>query len=69
MARSSETRPKKKMTVRFFEDDLAYLKAAYPGTGYNEIVRALVARHVRKLRDVTVEKLEGELTEEELQAV
>jgi hypothetical protein len=48
----------RKMTVRFFDEDLHYLRDAYPTTGYNTVVRALVARHVRKLRHVTMEKLE-----------
>ncbi len=65
----SDPRPMRKMTIRLYEDDLAYLKAAYQGTGYNKILRALAARHVRKLRAATVERLEGRLSPEELKAV
>jgi hypothetical protein len=71
MARGrKEERPLKKMTTRFYEDDLVYLKLSYPHAGYNGIVRALVAKHVRQLRNLTVEHLEGvKLTEEELRSV
>jgi hypothetical protein len=57
------------MTIRLFVDDLEYLQQAYPTSGYNVILRALAARHVRKLRTKTVEALEGQLTAEELKAV
>ncbi len=53
----SEPRPMKKMTIRLFEDDLAYLRSAYQGTGYNTILRSLASRHVRKLRHATQDKL------------
>lgn len=58
------------VTIRLFEDDLDYLKLAYSGVGYNSVVRALVARHIRKLKTKTVEHLEREeLTREELESV
>jgi len=48
---------------------MEYLKLTY-SRGYNQIVRALVARHVRKLKVKTVENLEKEaLSEEELESV
>ena len=63
-------RPAKLVTLRLFEDDLEKLILAYSGTGYNAVVRALVARHVRKLTAKTVENLEPEaLTKEELESV
>ena len=64
-------RPAKLVTIRLFDDDIDYLKLCYAGAGYNVIVRALVARHVRKLRVKTVENLESPeaLTKEELESV
>ena len=62
-------RPLKKMTVRFYEDDLSLLREAYPGTGYNEIVRALISKHCRKIRSATAEYLQDKLTPEELSAL
>jgi hypothetical protein len=63
-------RPAKLVTCRIFEDDMEYLKMAYSTAGYNKIIRALVARHVRKLKTKTVENLEAEtLTSEELESV
>ena len=54
------------VTIRLFEDDLKYLRLSYT-QNYNSVVRALVARHVRKLRAKTVENLaEEQLTIEEL---
>lgn len=64
-----EDKELKKMTVRFYEEDLDYLRLAYPHSGYNQVVRALVARHVRKLRNATAERLSEKLTMEELQSV
>jgi len=69
MARSAETKPMKKMTVRFYEDDLEYLRDAYPGTGYNSVVRALASRHVRRLRAATQEAMADKLSPEELRLV
>lgn len=57
MARSE--RELKKMTVRYYADDLEYLRSAYPHRGYNEILRALASRHVRKLRNLEAEHLGG----------
>jgi hypothetical protein len=62
-------RPLRKMTLRLFDDDLSLLRVAYPHSGYNEVVRALVSKHCRMLRTVTVEKLEERLTAEELAAI
>jgi len=62
-------RPAKLVTIRLFEDDLEALQLTY-STNYNVIVRSLVARHVRKLREKTIENLEDEaLTPEELESV
>jgi len=58
------------MTVRFYEDNLQLLREAYPGTGYNEIIRALTDKHCRKIRSATAEYLKDEkLTTEELSAL
>ncbi len=57
----------RKVTARFFATDIEFLKAAYPTRGYNEILRALTSRHVRALREATVERL-GKLTDEELKS-
>ncbi len=58
------------VTIRLFDDDMDYLKLTYSGVGYNSVVRALVARHVRKLRQMTVVNLAQEtLSKEELQSV
>jgi hypothetical protein len=64
-----DERSKRKITIRLFEDDLDMLKQAYPHTGYNQVVRALVTRHVRRLRNVTAEKLEDTLSLDELKVV
>ncbi|KKN65203.1 hypothetical protein LCGC14_0483790 [marine sediment metagenome] len=58
------------VTARIYADDMEHLRICYQGTGYNAVIRALVARHVRKLRARTAENLEGEaLTKEELESV
>ena len=63
-------RPLKKMTVRFFADNLALLRQVYPGRGYNEIVRALTDKHCRKIRSATADYLKSEkLTPEELESL
>ena len=59
----------KKMTVRFYEDDLTLLREVYPGTGYNEIVRALISKHCKKIRNATAEYLQDKLTPAELKAL
>jgi hypothetical protein len=71
MARGrKEDREMVKATVRVFQDDLVYLRKAYPHSGYNGILRALAARHVRQLRIKTAEHLQDvRLTDEELQSV
>lgn len=69
MPRSLERKPKL-VTIRIFEDDFEYLKLAYSTAGYNKVLRALAARHVRRLKTKTVENLETEeLTSEELENV
>ncbi len=69
MPRSLE-REAKLVTIRLFEGDVDYLKLAYSAAGYNKVVRALVARHVRRLKTKTVENLEPEeLSSEELSNV
>jgi hypothetical protein len=57
------------VSVRIFSDDMEYLKLTYTA-GYNVVFRALVSRHVRKLRERTKENLDTEtLTKEELASV
>jgi len=66
--RALERKPRL-VTLRLFDDDMEYMKLTY-SRGYNQIVRALVSRHVRKLKTKTVENLESEkLTQEELESV
>jgi hypothetical protein len=65
----NDPRQMKKMTVRFFSDDLEFLRMAYPGTGYNEILRALAARHVKKLKTAAAASLSDKLTTEELKSI
>ena len=65
-------RPTTKTSLRLFSSDLAELREAYQAVGYNEIVRALVARHVRRLRAKTAEHLADSpelLTKEDLNVV
>lgn len=65
-----EDREMIKCTVRMFLEDLEYLRKAYPHSGYNGILRALGARHVRQLRVRTQEHLQDiRLSEEELRSV
>ncbi len=69
MARALEREPRL-VTIRLFDEDIEYLKLTYSGTGYNSVIRALVARHVRKLKTRTVENLDPEaLSKEELENV
>jgi len=56
-------------TIRVFADDIDYLKLAYPQGGYNRVIRALVSRHVRSLRNRTVELVETKLSDEEISSV
>jgi hypothetical protein len=68
MPRALDRKPRV-VTIRLFDDDIEYLKLTY-SRGYNQIIRALVARHVRKLRVKTAENLQGEeLSQEELESV
>lgn len=46
-----------KVTIRLYEDDLAELRAAYHGRPYNVILRALVNRHVKLIKEKTSENL------------
>ena len=66
----AEKRELKKMTTRFFADDLVTLKTAYPHSGYNTIVRALVSKHCRRLEAIAADKLDEDfeikLTPQEL---
>ena len=65
----NDSREKKKITLRLFSDDLDILRTAYPGIGYNQVVRSLVAKHVRRLRAAAVEAtptLPDKLTLEDL---
>ncbi len=58
------------VSVRIFTDDMEFLRLCYGSAGYNVVIRALVARHVRKLREKTKENLDTEtLTSEELACV
>lgn len=59
----------KMVTLRLFIDDLDYLRLAYPAGGYNRVVRALVQRHVRALRNRTAELVEHKLSDEEIASV
>ena len=59
----------KKMTIRFYEDDLTLLREVYPGTGYNQIVRALISKHCKKIHNATAEYLQDKLTSAELEAL
>jgi len=62
-------REAKLVTIRIFDEDLTALKQFY-SRGYNQVIRALVSRHIRKLKTKTVENLEPEeLTVEELERV
>jgi len=65
----SDERPMKMVTLRLFIEDLDYLRLAYPAGGYNRIVRALVQRHIRALRNRTAELVEHKLTDEEIASV
>lgn len=58
--RRPESRKLKRMTVRFYEDDLDALRDAYPNAGYNKVIRALVSKFVRVLQAKATEKLEVE---------
>ena len=57
------------ITIRLYAEDLDYLKLAYPQGGYNRIIRALVSRHIRALRNRTVELVESRLSDEEISSV
>lgn len=66
---SSPDRQMHVVTIRLFAEDLDYLKLAYPQGGYNRVIRALVARHIRSLRNRTAELVESRLTDEEISSV
>ena len=50
------------VTMRLFEGDKKKLDEFYPDVGYNQIVRTLVRRHIKRLE----EKLSHKLPKEEL---
>ena len=67
MARGRKNeRELKKTTIRLHTDTLDYLRKYYPNSGYNEVLRALSDRHVRKLLDATGDQIQELLTTEEL---
>lgn len=41
----------KKMTVRFFVDDLDFLRTHFPGVGYNRVIRSIIHREVLRMRE------------------
>ena len=45
-----EERPLSIISVRLFTYDLEQLKEFYP-RGYNKVIRKLVARHIRRLKE------------------
>ena len=47
----------KSMTIRLYQTDLDMLRAAYPRTGYNKVIRTLVHRHCRKLAEKQAEEM------------
>ena len=47
-----------KVTIRPFKEDVDVLRTAYGKAGYNDIIRRLVARHVRRLEEATAKHLE-----------
>jgi hypothetical protein len=60
MARPKDDRPTVKISCRVYDTDLERLRVYYPNTGYNLVIRRLIARHVRRLE----EKYEREKVEE-----
>lgn len=50
--------PTTKISLRLFSKDHDMLKKYYPAVGYNEIIRSLVHRHVKKLELKTQQHLE-----------
>jgi hypothetical protein len=50
--------PTTKISLRLFSNDHELLKKYYPAVGYNEIIRSLVHRHVKKLEQKTQQHLE-----------
>jgi hypothetical protein len=58
-----QIKPRLKLVqIRLNEEDLKTLKLTYPTSGYNAIVRALVARHARELRN----RVQELMTQDEL---
>ncbi len=53
--------PTTKISLRLFSTDHDLLKKYYPAVGYNEVIRSLVHRHVRKLELKTKEHMDHEL--------
>ena len=54
---AKDIQPMRKITIRLYETDLDLLRMAYQSAGYNQVIRSLVARHARRLRNITGEKL------------
>ena len=54
----AEQRPFKRITIRIFKSDLEALQQLYPTAGYNIVIRQLVARHIKKVEDLSERKLE-----------
>ncbi len=54
----------KKVTARYYEYDIEQLKLFYPGTGYNQVLRALARRHVRALEAHMAKRLTSTELEE-----
>lgn len=50
-------RPTTKVSVRLHADTLAKLRSYYPFAGYNELLRTLTDKHVRRLDARVEEKL------------
>lgn len=40
-----------KITVRVYAEDMDLIRMAYANRGYNNIIRSLVARHARRLKN------------------
>lgn len=48
---SQEPDKLEKITLRLYLGDIRTLSDFYPKTGYNRVIRALVRRHVRALKE------------------
>lgn len=64
MARGRKNeRELKKTTIRLHVDTLDMLRKYYPSSGYNEVLRALSDRHVRKLLAATGTEIQDTIQE------